>query len=62
MEAYDKLILAPGAVPVRPPLRGIDLPGIFTLRNLQDLDRIKQSMDRGVKQAVVVGAGTCPEP
>src|SRR6201999_1516109 len=33
-EPYDKLILAPGAVPIRPPLAGIDLPGIFTLRNL----------------------------
>jgi NADPH-dependent 2,4-dienoyl-CoA reductase/sulfur reductase-like enzyme/rhodanese-related sulfurtransferase len=56
-EAYDKLILAPGAAPLRPPLPGIDLPGIFTLRNLQDMDRIKASMDQGVNQAVVVGAG-----
>src|SRR5437867_1946552 len=40
-EGYDKLILAPGAAPVRPPLAGIDLPGVFTLRNLQDVDRIK---------------------
>ena len=56
-ETYDKLILAPGAAPLRPPLPGIDLPGIFTLRNLQDVDRIKERMDQGVKQAVVVGAG-----
>src|SRR3954466_1667465 len=56
-EAYDKLILAPGAAPLRPPLPGIDLPGIFTLRNLQDVDRIKSKMDQGVKQAVVIGAG-----
>jgi NADPH-dependent 2,4-dienoyl-CoA reductase/sulfur reductase-like enzyme/rhodanese-related sulfurtransferase len=56
-EAYDKLILAPGAAPIRPPLIGIDLPGIFTLRNLQDADHIKEHIDRGVKQAVVVGAG-----
>ncbi len=55
--AYDKLILAPGAAPIRPPLPGVDLPGIFTLRNLQDMDRIKESLDRGVRQAVVVGAG-----
>ena len=39
-ETYDKLILAPGAAPIRPPLPGIDLPGIFTLRNLEDMDRI----------------------
>jgi NADPH-dependent 2,4-dienoyl-CoA reductase/sulfur reductase-like enzyme len=32
-ENYDKLILAPGAAPIRPPLSGIDLPGVFTLRN-----------------------------
>jgi len=56
-ESYDKLLMAPGAAPIRPPLPGIDLPGIFTLRNLQDMDRIKERMDRGVKQAVVVGAG-----
>src|SRR5215468_11196862 len=56
-ESYDKLILAPGAAPLRPPIPGIDLPGIFTLRNLQDVDRIKQKVDQGVKQAVMVGAG-----
>lgn len=56
-EGYDKLILAPGAAPLRPPIPGIDLPGIFTLRNMQDVDRIKERVDGGVKQAVVVGAG-----
>jgi NADPH-dependent 2,4-dienoyl-CoA reductase/sulfur reductase-like enzyme/rhodanese-related sulfurtransferase len=56
-EGYDKLILAPGAAPIRPPLPGIDLPGVFTLRNLQDMDRIKARIDGGVRHAVVVGAG-----
>jgi len=56
-ETYDKLILAPGAAPLRPPIPGIDTPGIFTLRNLQDVDRIKQRVDQGVKHVVVVGAG-----
>lgn len=56
-ESYDKLILAPGAAPLRPPIPGIDLPGIYTLRNLQDVDRIKERVDKGIKQAVVVGAG-----
>jgi NADPH-dependent 2,4-dienoyl-CoA reductase/sulfur reductase-like enzyme/rhodanese-related sulfurtransferase len=56
-EPYDKLILAPGAAPLRPPVPGIDLPGVFTLRNLQDMDRIKGRIDRGVRSAVVVGAG-----
>lgn len=56
-EPYDKLILAPGAAPLRPPIPGIDLPGMFTLRNLQDMDRIKSALQEGVRQAVVVGAG-----
>lgn len=56
-ESYDKLILAPGAAPLRPPLPGLDLQGIYTLRNLQDVDRIKARVDEGIKQAVVVGAG-----
>ncbi len=33
------------------------MPGIYTLRNLQDVDRIKARVDEGIKQAVVVGAG-----
>lgn len=56
-EKYDKLLLAPGAAPLRPPLPGIDLPGIFTLRNLPDVDRIKATVDHGIKHVVVVGAG-----
>ena len=56
-EAYDKLILAPGAAPLRPPIPGIDLPGVFTLRDLQDVDHVKDRVDHGVKRAVVVGAG-----
>ena len=38
--AYDKLMLAPGASPIRPNLPGIDDARIYTLRNLQDMDRI----------------------
>jgi NADPH-dependent 2,4-dienoyl-CoA reductase/sulfur reductase-like enzyme len=56
-ETYDKLILATGAAPVRPPIPGIDLPGVFVLRNLQDMDRIREWLQQGVRQAVVVGAG-----
>ena len=56
-ETYDKLILAPGAAPLRPPLPGIDLPGIFTLRNLQDVDRIKERLDGGVRKVAIIGAG-----
>jgi len=56
-EAYDKLLLAPGAAPLRPPIPGIELPGIFTLRNLQDVDRIKERADQGLKQVVLLGGG-----
>ena len=56
-EQYDKLILAPGAEPLRPALVGIDLPGIYTLRNLYDMDRIKARLNESVRQAVVVGGG-----
>ncbi len=56
-ETYDKLILAPGAAPLKPPIPGIDLPGVHTLRNLQDVDQIKARIDQGVRRAVVVGAG-----
>lgn len=56
-ESYDKLILAPGAAPFRPPIPGIDLPGVFTLRNLQDADGIKARVDAGAKAAVLLGGG-----
>ncbi|MBC2607252.1 FAD-dependent oxidoreductase [Pelagicoccus albus] len=54
--SYDALMLAPGAKPIVPPLPGIDDPRIHTLRNLQDMDRIK-AMVSSAKRAVVVGAG-----
>ena len=57
-EPYDALILSPGAAPVRPPILGADSPGVFTLRNLTDTDRIKEAVDRlGPARAVIVGGG-----
>ena len=57
-ESYDKLLLSPGASPVRPPLKGIDSEGIFTLRNVNDTDRIKQYLnEKQVRRAVIVGGG-----
>ncbi|MDE3250892.1 MAG: FAD-dependent oxidoreductase, partial [Bacteroidota bacterium] len=56
--SYDKLVLSPGAEPLRPPLPGANLEGIFTLRNVPDTDAIKTfASSPGVKKAVVVGAG-----
>ena len=57
-ERYDRLLLAPGASPVVPPLPGIDSEGIFTLRNVKDTDAIKGYVStHGVKRAVIIGAG-----
>ena len=57
-ESYDKLLLSPGSNPVVPPLKGIDSEGIFTLRNVDDTDRIKQYLTtHKVQDAVVVGGG-----
>ncbi len=57
-ERYDALVLAPGASPLRPPLPGIDLPGIFALRTIPDSRRIREwIVERQVKQAVIVGGG-----
>jgi NADPH-dependent 2,4-dienoyl-CoA reductase/sulfur reductase-like enzyme/rhodanese-related sulfurtransferase len=58
LETYDKIILAPGAEPLRPPLEGINLEGIYNLRNIPDSDRIKEHVDRQrPDSAVVVGGG-----
>jgi len=56
-EPYDKLILSPGAAPLRPPLPGIDHSRIFTLRTVPDTDRIKAVVDAGARRALVVGGG-----
>lgn len=57
-ESYDKLLLSPGASPVRPPLPGIDSEGIFTLRNVADTDAIKNYMQTHKPgTAVIIGAG-----
>ena len=54
--AYDKLILAPGASPLRPPLPGIDSARVMTLRNMQDMDRI-QLAAANASRVTIVGAG-----
>ena len=45
--SYDKLVLSPGAVSVRPPLPGIDLPGIFHVRTVPDAREIREWIERG---------------
>ena len=57
-EYYDKLVLSPGAEPIRPPLPGISDEGIFTLRNVRDTDIIKSYIQtKNVKKTVIIGAG-----
>jgi NADPH-dependent 2,4-dienoyl-CoA reductase/sulfur reductase-like enzyme/rhodanese-related sulfurtransferase len=46
-EHYDKLVLSPGAPSVRPPLPGIDLPGIFQVRTVPDVRAIREWIERG---------------
>ncbi len=57
-ESYDFLILSPGADPIKPPMPGLDLPQVMTLRNLPDMDKIKSKVDQNkAKKVVVVGGG-----
>lgn len=57
-ESYDRLLLSPGAEPFRPALPGIDMPGIFTLRNVADTDAIKRHIAAGnVRRAIIIGGG-----
>ena len=57
-ESYDRLILAPGGAPIKPPVEGINSQRVFTLRNVADVDRIKKYIlaDKP-KSAAVAGGG-----
>ncbi|MDD5350444.1 MAG: FAD-dependent oxidoreductase, partial [Chthoniobacteraceae bacterium] len=57
-EPYDALVLSPGASAIRPPMPGIDLPGIFVLRSIPDSREIRAWIEtKQAKRAVVVGGG-----
>lgn len=57
-EFFDKLILSPGAEPIRPNISGVESPHVFTLRNIPDTMKIKGFIDNNKpKKAVVVGGG-----
>lgn len=57
-ETYDKLLLSPGANPFIPKIEGVDSEGIFTLRNVEDTDNIKNyAITHKIQHAVVIGAG-----
>jgi NADPH-dependent 2,4-dienoyl-CoA reductase/sulfur reductase-like enzyme/rhodanese-related sulfurtransferase len=58
LESYDYLVLAPGAAPVRPPIPGSELPGVFTIRTIPDTDTIIAWIEeRQAREVVVIGAG-----
>lgn len=54
---YDKLLVAAGSKPLRPPIPGIDMTGVFGLGNLADAEDILKWIRKGAKEAVVLGAG-----
>ena len=57
-ENFDFLVLAPGAKPIFPAIKGIENKKIFTLRNINDMDKIKSEIkNNAIKKAVVVGGG-----
>ena len=64
-EKYDKLVLSPGAAPIRPPLPGIDLPGIFSVRTVPDARHIREWLDRDILNTGMneySGANTIAKP
>ncbi len=56
-QGYDKIILSPGAEPVKPPVEGIELDNIFNLRNIPDTDRIKRFVDKKKPESAVIAGG-----
>jgi NADPH-dependent 2,4-dienoyl-CoA reductase/sulfur reductase-like enzyme/rhodanese-related sulfurtransferase len=57
-EPYDKLVLSPGAAPIRPPLPGIDLPGIFSVRTVPDAREIREWIERAASDLTEEHAST----
>lgn len=57
-ESYDQLVLSPGASPIIPKLDGVELPHVFTVRNVSDIERLKQYMElKNAQNIAVIGGG-----
>lgn len=55
---YDKLVITTGAKPIIPPIKGIDLPNIFTLTRLEDATELKEKLkDQNIKKVAIIGSG-----
>ena len=54
---YDRLVIGTGAVPVRPPIDGLDLPGVHVLHTVADTFALHQALTAGARSAVIVGGG-----
>jgi NADPH-dependent 2,4-dienoyl-CoA reductase/sulfur reductase-like enzyme/rhodanese-related sulfurtransferase len=64
-EKYDKLVLSPGAAPIRPPLPGLDLPGIFSVRTVADAKNIREWLEKDIDRSVgnsFTGVNTVSKP
>src|SRR5215207_113194 len=54
---FDRLVIGTGAVPVRPPIDGLDLPGVHVLHTMADTFRLHQALTAGAGSAIIVGGG-----
>ena len=54
---YDRLVIATGAVPARPPIPGVELPGVHVLHSMGDASAVQEALNAGRRSAVIIGAG-----
>ena len=55
--AYDRLVIGTGAVPARPPIPGIEVPGVHLLHSMGDASAVQDALNAGARSAVIIGGG-----